>query len=93
MDETLNTGRPGSMLWISCRICGSRRDAGSEVRKATLNLLAIAALIDGNVDVRNAIDVEPVVFDVFDYAHNRQPGQARICPKRSRWPSGSRSLQ
>src|SRR5579859_95492 len=35
IEETLKTGKPGSMLWVSCRICGSSRVAGRDVRNTT----------------------------------------------------------
>src|SRR5580658_2118016 len=64
IEETLNTGKPGSMLWTSCRICVSIAAAGRDVRNTTLSCRS-GALIGRHIDVGNAIDVETVTLDVL----------------------------
>jgi len=71
IDETSKTGKLGSMLWISCRICGSSRVAGRDVRNTTLSRGGV--LIGRNVDVGNAIDVETVTLDILNNTHDGRP--------------------
>ena len=59
---------PNLRLEQACRQRRAQHDADHPVR----------ALITRNINVRDAIDVEPIVFDVPDNAYDGQPGQLGI---------------